>query len=51
MERAAEDLLQFFRTLPTSARRAYEALAEADLTYGEDVAAQKQAAATSGEAE
>ncbi|AKU95172.1 hypothetical protein AKJ09_01836 [Labilithrix luteola] len=43
-ERAAEELLQFFRTLPTVARRAYEALAEADRTYGEDVGAQKRAA-------
>lgn len=33
----AQDLVRFFRALPTSARRDYEALAALDRELGEDV--------------
>jgi len=36
----ADDLVRFFRALRGPARDAYLALAEADRTYGEDVAAE-----------
>ena len=39
---AAEDLVRFFRALPAAARREYDALAQLDRTYGEDVVAEQR---------
>lgn len=39
---AVEDLVRFFRALPADARREYDALAELDRTYGEDVVAERR---------
>lgn len=38
-----DDLLAFFRSLSPSARREYEALAELDRRFGEDVASEQRA--------
>lgn len=38
-----EDLVAFFVSLPPSARREYEALAELDRRFGEDVEAERRA--------
>ncbi len=35
------DLVRFFGSLPTEAKRQYERLAEADRTFGEDVARER----------
>lgn len=40
----ATDLVRFFRALTAEARRDYEALAQKDLQFGEDVAAERRAA-------
>lgn len=42
-EDGALDLLRFFRALAPSARREYEALAEKDLEFGEDVGRERRA--------
>lgn len=41
-----DDLVAFFRSLPPEARRQYEALAELDRRFGEDVEAQQRASKT-----
>jgi hypothetical protein len=41
VEALAEAIVTFFRSLPASARREYEVLAEADRRYGEDVAKER----------
>jgi hypothetical protein len=43
-EELAADLVAFFRGLGAAARRDYEALAEADRSFGEDVRAERRAA-------
>jgi hypothetical protein len=40
-KRASDDLVAFFRALPAEARREYEALAELDRRFGEDVQAEQ----------
>lgn len=40
---AADDLVRFFRALRPDARREYEALAEKDRAFGEDVTKEKRA--------
>ena len=39
----AADLVAFFRALGPDARREYEALAQSDRTFGEDVVAERRA--------
>jgi hypothetical protein len=46
-EQEAEELARFFRELSPASRREYEALAEADRAYGEDLEAERRAAARS----
>ena len=38
-----EDVAKFFASLPKAVRREYEALAELDRRFGEDVAAERRA--------
>ena len=40
IDEATDDLVSFFRSLPVEARREYDALAELDRTFGEDVMAE-----------
>lgn len=40
IDEAIDDLVAFFRTLRDDARHDYEALAELDRTFGEDVVAE-----------
>jgi hypothetical protein len=43
-----EELVAFFEALPPPARREYEALAQLDRRFGEDVMAERRARATPG---
>lgn len=43
-----EDVAEFFRSLPEARRREYQALAELDRRFGEDVAAEERARAAQG---
>lgn len=43
-----DDVIEFFLALPPARRREYEALAELDRRFGEDVAAERRDEKTSG---